>query len=70
MESTLRQIPREAKALYPKAEQLFELCKEANSKAAHLMAAVFFYATRLNFVSLELDYMAEAFNVHRREDSD
>jgi hypothetical protein len=50
MEAVLRSIPMEARAWYPKAEQLFELYKEPNSKAAHLMAAVFFYLTRINFV--------------------
>jgi hypothetical protein len=66
MEAVLRSIPREARAWYPKAEQLFELYKDPDSKAAHLMAAVFFYATRINFLSLDLEYLAENFIAEMR----
>lgn len=66
MESVLRSIPREARAWYPKAEQLFELYKEPDLRAAHLMAAVFFYSTRINFVSLDLEYLAENYIAEMR----
>lgn len=66
METVLRSIPREARAWYPKAEQLFELYKEPDWKAAHLMAAVFFYSTRINFVSLDLEYLAKSFIAEMR----
>jgi hypothetical protein len=66
MEAVLRSIPREARVWYPKAEQLFELYKEPDSKAAHLMAAVFFYSTRINFLSLDLEYLAENYIAEMR----
>lgn len=67
MEAVLRSIPREARARYPKAEQLFQLYKEPDDpKVAHLLAAVFFYATRIDFVALDLEYLANGFIVEMR----
>lgn len=61
MEAALRKVPKDARAWFTKAEQLFELYKEPDPKAAHLMAAVFFYATQINFVSLDLEYLADGY---------
>jgi hypothetical protein len=62
MESILMEYPREAaKAWWSKAAYLFDIYKEPDPKAAHLMAAVYFYASRINFVSLDLEWMANAF---------
>ncbi|GAQ93282.1 Hypothetical protein KFL_014130020 [Klebsormidium nitens] len=61
MEAGLRKIPRESRAWYTKFEQLFELYKEPDSKAAHLIAAVYFYANQLNVVFLDLEYLADGF---------
>lgn len=61
MEAALRKIPRESRAWYTKFEQLFELYKEPDPKAAHLMSAVYFYANQLNVVSLDLEYLADGF---------
>ncbi|GAQ86253.1 hypothetical protein KFL_002790025 [Klebsormidium nitens] len=61
MEALLRKIPRDARSWHSKAKQLFESYKELDPKVAHLMAAVYFYATQLDFVSLDLEYMADGF---------
>ncbi|GAQ82637.1 putative Reverse transcriptase [Klebsormidium nitens] len=61
MEAALRKIPRDSPAWHTKLEQLFEIYKEPDPKVAHLMAAVYFYANQINFVSLDLEYLADGF---------
>lgn len=45
---------------------MFELYKDPDSRAAHLMAAVFFYSTRINFLSLDLEYLAKNYIAEMR----
>ncbi|GAQ91774.1 hypothetical protein KFL_008500030 [Klebsormidium nitens] len=61
MEAALRKIPRDSPAWHTKLEQMFEIYKEPDPKVAHLMAAVYFYANQINFVSLDLEYLADGF---------
>jgi hypothetical protein len=59
METVLMEYPPDQfKSLSSKAKILFDIYKEPNAKAAHLQAAIHFYATRVNFMSLQLEYLA------------
>jgi hypothetical protein len=44
-----------------KAKYLMAVYREGDKQTAHLKAAIFFLATRLNFVSADLEYLAEAY---------
>jgi hypothetical protein len=44
-----------------KARYLMAIYREGDRQKAHLKAGVFFLATRLNFVSPDLEYMADAY---------
>ncbi|GAQ85469.1 reverse transcriptase [Klebsormidium nitens] len=53
-------------AWYTKASYLFDIYQEPDSQVAHLLAAVYFYATRLNYVSPDLEWLANAFVAERK----
>jgi hypothetical protein len=55
------QFDKSMKAWHRKAAAFFDVYKEANPLASHLLAAVYFYATRLNYSSLDLEWMANGF---------
>jgi hypothetical protein len=44
-----------------KAKYLMAVYREGNKQKAHLKAGIFFLATRLNFVSPDLEYLVEAY---------
>jgi hypothetical protein len=44
-----------------KAKYLMAVYRKGDEQKAHLKAAIFFLATRLNFVSADLEYLAEAY---------
>lgn len=44
-----------------KAKNLMAIYREGDRQKAHLKAGVFFWATRLNFVSPDLEYLADAY---------
>jgi hypothetical protein len=48
-------------AWYSKASYLLEIYQEPDTQVAHLLAAVFFYATRINYVSPDLEWLANAY---------
>jgi hypothetical protein len=44
-----------------KAKYLMAIYRERDHQKAHLKSAIFFLATRLNFVSADLEYLADAY---------
>jgi hypothetical protein len=46
---------------YTKATYLLDIYQKPDTQVAHLMAAVYFYATRLNYVFPDLEWLANAF---------
>jgi hypothetical protein len=44
-----------------KAKYLMAIYREGDRQKAHLKAAIFFLATRLNFVSADLEYLSDAY---------
>lgn len=44
-----------------KAKYLMAIYREGDRQKAHLLAGVYFLATRLNFVSADLEYLSEAY---------
>jgi hypothetical protein len=48
-------------AWHSKASYLLDIYQESDPLMAHLMAAVYLYATRLNYVSPDLEWLANAY---------
>jgi hypothetical protein len=48
-------------AWYSKATYLLDIYQESDPHVAHLMAAVYLYATPLDYVSPDLEWLANAF---------
>jgi hypothetical protein len=59
--SVHREINPKLTAWYSKASYLLDLYQESDPHVSHLMAAVYFYATRLNYVSPDLEWLANAY---------
>jgi hypothetical protein len=59
--SVHREINPKMAAWYSKASYLLDLYRESDSYVSHLLAAVYLYATRLNYVSPDLEWLANAF---------
>jgi hypothetical protein len=55
METVLAEFDKNMKAWHLKAAAFFDIYRKADPLASHLLAAVHFYATRLNYSSLNLD---------------
>lgn len=49
------------RAWHSKAKYLMNIYREGDRQKAHLMAGVYFLATRLNFVSPDLEYLSDAY---------
>ena len=64
--SVLREINPKLTAWMTKATYLFDIYQESDSQVAHLMSAVYLYATRLNYVSPDLEWLANAFVAERK----
>jgi hypothetical protein len=58
---TPREINPKMVAWYSKASYLLDIYEESDPYVAHLMAAVYLYATRLNYVSPDLEWLANAY---------
>jgi hypothetical protein len=56
-----RKINPEMAAWYSKASYLLDIYQESDPSVAHLFAAVYLYATRLNYVSPDVEWLANAF---------
>jgi hypothetical protein len=59
--SVHREINPKLAAWYSKASYLMDLYQESDPYVSHLMAAVYLYATRLNYVSPDLEWLANAY---------
>jgi hypothetical protein len=59
--SVHREINPKMPAWYSKAIYLLEIYQETDPHVAHLMAAIHLYATRLNYVSPDLEWLANAY---------
>jgi hypothetical protein len=59
--SVHREINPKLAAWYSKATYLLDLYQETDPYVSHLMAAVYLYATRLNYVSPDLEWLANAY---------
>ncbi|GAQ93178.1 hypothetical protein KFL_013440020 [Klebsormidium nitens] len=64
--SVLREINPKLTAWHTKATYLFDIYQESDSQVAHLMSAVYLYATRLNYVSPDLEWLSNAFVAERK----
>ncbi|GAQ83241.1 hypothetical protein KFL_001400240 [Klebsormidium nitens] len=64
--SVLREINPKLPAWSTKAAYLFDIYQESDSQVAHLLSAVYLYATRLNYVSPDLEWLANAFVAERK----
>jgi hypothetical protein len=56
-----REINPKMAAWYSKATYLLEIYQETDPAVSHLLAAVYLYATRLNYVSPDLEWLANAY---------
>jgi hypothetical protein len=59
--SVHREINPKMAAWHSKASYLLDLYQESDPHISHLMAAVYLYATRLNYVSPDLEWLANAY---------
>lgn len=59
--SVHREINPKLAAWHTKATYLLDMYQEADAQVAHLMSAVYLYATWLNYVSPDLEWLANAF---------
>jgi hypothetical protein len=59
--SVHREINPKLAAWHSKATYLLELYQESDPHISHLMAAVYLYATRLNYVSPDLEWLSNAY---------
>jgi hypothetical protein len=59
--SVHREINPKLAAWHSKATYLLDLYQETDPYVSHLMAAVYLYATRLNYVSPDLEWLANAY---------
>jgi hypothetical protein len=59
--SAHREFNPKLTAWYTKASYLLDMYQESDAQVAHLLAAVYLYATRLNYVSPDLEWLANAF---------
>lgn len=59
--SVHREINQKMAAWYSKATYLLDLYQETDPHVSHLLAAVYLYATRLNYVSPDLEWLANAY---------
>jgi hypothetical protein len=59
--SVHREINPKMAAWASKATYLLDIYQETDPHVAHLMAAVYLYATRLNYVSPDLEWLANAY---------
>lgn len=59
--SVHREINPKMAAWSSKASYLLDIYQESDPAVAHLMSAVYLYATRLNYVSPDLEWLANAF---------
>jgi hypothetical protein len=59
--SVHRDINPKMAAWHSKASYLLDIYQESDPLVAHLMAAVYLYATRLNYVSPDLEWLANAY---------
>lgn len=56
-----REVNLKLAAWYSKATYLLEIYQGTDPHVAHLLAAVYLYATRLNYVSPDLEWLANAY---------
>jgi hypothetical protein len=56
-----REINPKLAAWHSKATYLLDLYQETDPYVSHLLAAVYLYATRLNYVSPDLEWLANAY---------
>jgi hypothetical protein len=59
--SVHREVNPKLAAWYFKASYLLEIYQETDPAVAHLLAAVYLYATRLNYVSPDLEWLANVY---------
>lgn len=59
--SVHREINPKMAAWYSKATYLLDIYQETDPFVSHLMAAVYLYATRLNYVLPDLEWLANAY---------
>jgi hypothetical protein len=59
--SVHREINPKMAAWYSKASYLLDIYEESNPYVSHLLAAVYLYATRINYVSPDLEWLANAY---------
>jgi hypothetical protein len=56
-----REINPKMAAWYSKATYLLDIYQESDPLVSHILAAVYLYATRLNYVSPDLEWLANAY---------